>query len=441
MADGAPKTELAKVQYERAKKTPEIRILESTDNLSAVYQTIASAPLIIDCVYGTGYNSSKPAPAHVTAILEFMKKSSAVKIAVDVPSCGDAFSGAYDIGIKHSFTLSLGFDKIGLSMPPLSEFTGEIKTLDIGIPEAAYPDPNAVIETVSWNPKNIFAPRKPDSHKGDFGRVLIIAGSSRYSGAARFAAAAAIRSGAGLVTLAATKEVIDRVAPALPELMYYPLPADKSGCIGVSAVKELSAVIEKFDVVAFGCGIGECPAAPDIAELIIKKNIKVKIFDADGIKALLPCIELLRNSLGEIFITPHAGELAALYGITIAEAVKERLDYARSFAFEHGVTVVAKGVPNVVCGKNGSANLLSAGNPGLSRGGSGDVLTGIIAGLAANRINTANPENAENFALTAALDAVGLHGAAADIAAKLFTVHCMTASDVINSIPEVIKGC
>jgi NAD(P)H-hydrate epimerase len=115
--------------------------------------------------------------------------------------------------------------------------------------------------------------------------------------------------------------------------------------------------------------------------------------------------------------------------------VSGRLDYARSFAFEHSVTVVAKGVPSVICGKNGSANLLFSGNPGLSRGGSGDCLTGIIAGLAANR------SKADVSSLKTAVDAVGLHGAAADIAAKKFTVHCMTASDVINSIPEVIKGC
>ncbi|MDR0943228.1 MAG: NAD(P)H-hydrate dehydratase [Ruminococcus sp.] len=441
MTDGNPKTELAVGWYEKVKSTPEIHLLAGNIALSEIYQIIAGSPLIIDCIFGTGYDAKKPAPPHIQMLLDFVKKSSAVKIAVDIPSLADAFSGEYDIGINYSYTLSLGFDKIGVSQPPLSGFAGEIKTLDIGIPESALPETNAGIETLKWSAENIFTDRKPDSHKGDFGRVLIIAGSSRYSGAAHFAAAAAIRSGAGLVTLASTKEVCDRLASAIPELMYMPLPADKNGTIGISAVKELSSVIEKYDVVAFGCGIGESPAASDIAEMIIKGKTAVKIFDADGIKALLPIIELLSKSIGEIIITPHAGELAALYNTTIAEADKNRLQYARSFAFEHAVTVIAKGVPNVISDKNGGAKLLYAGNPGLSRGGSGDCLTGIIAGLAANRMTvfSAHAETADSLRL--AIDAVGLHGAAADIAADKKTVHCMSVSDVINSIPEVIKGC
>jgi NAD(P)H-hydrate epimerase len=414
-------------------------------SVAEIYQIFAGSPVIIDCIFGTGYSYSKPAPPHIQMLLDFVKKSVAVKIAVDIPSFADAFSGEYDIGINYAYTLSLGFDKVGLSQAPLSSFTGEIKTLDIGIPESANPESNAGIDTLTWSPENIFAERKPDSHKGDFGRVLIIAGSSRYSGAAHLAALSAIKSGAGLVTLASTKEVCDRIASAIPELMYYPLPADKNGTIGISATKELAAIIEKYDVVAFGCGIGESPAASAIAEMIITRKVAVKIFDADGIKALLPVIELLNKSIGEIIITPHAGELAALYNTTVAEANKNKLHYARSFAFEHSVTVIAKGVPNVISDKNGGAKLLFAGNPGLSRGGSGDCLTGILAGLAANR-KSVFAENKDSASLSSdtlslAIDAVGLHGAAADIAAKLKTVHCMSASDVINSIPEVIKGC
>jgi NAD(P)H-hydrate epimerase len=453
MTDGNPKTELSAAWLEKVKSTPEIHLLADNISLSEIYQIIARSPLIIDCIFGTGYNAKKPAPPHIKMLLDFVKKSAAVKIAVDIPSLADAFSGEYDIGINYSYTLSLGFDKIGLSQAPLSEYTGEIKTLDIGIPKSANPETNAGIDTLKWSPENIFAERKPDSHKGDYGRVLLIAGSSRYSGAAHLAALSAIKCGAGLITLASTKEVCDRIAPAIPELMYYPLPADKNGTIGISAVKELSSVIEKYDVVAFGCGIGESPAAASLAEMIITRKIAVKIFDADGIKALLPVIELLRNSVGEIIITPHAGELAALYNTTIAEANNNRLDYARSFAFEHSVTVIAKGVPNVISDKNGGAKLLFAGNPGLSRGGSGDCLTGILAGLAANRKSTFSDlsENTENkdFAsltsdtLSLAIDAVGLHGAAADIAVCKKTVHCMSICDVINSIPEVIinKGC
>ncbi|MDR0974351.1 MAG: NAD(P)H-hydrate dehydratase [Ruminococcus sp.] len=439
MVNGKPTTELAKAQYETVKSIPEVHILDDAGELSEIYRIIASAPVIIDCIYGTGFNPSKPIPPHVKAVLDFAGKSSAVKIAVDVPSGGDALSGAYAFGIEYNYTLSLGFDKIGMMSEPLKSASGNIITVDIGIPEEAVPQSSG-IDTYKFDPKKVFAPRPIDANKGDFGKLLIIAGSSRYSGAAYFAAAAAVRSGAGLITLASTKDVADRVAPTLPEVMYLPLPADKTGAISTTAVKELSANINKFDVILFGCGVTDSPVAEAILELILTKTTCTKIIDADGIKALSRRIELLRNFDGEIIITPHIGELARLYGVTVPQAAESRLDYARSFAFEHGVTVIAKGVPTYVCGKVGGVSIIYAGNPGLARGGSGDVLAGILAGLCANRIKQ-TVELPETTAVITAEIAVGLHGAAADKAAELHSVHCMTASDVINSIPEVIKGC
>ncbi|MDR0903954.1 MAG: NAD(P)H-hydrate dehydratase [Ruminococcus sp.] len=435
IVDGKPKTELAKSAFETVKTTPEIKILDDAGQLSEIYRIIASAPVIIDCVYGTGYNPAKPVLPHVKAVFDFAQKSKAIKIAVDVPSGGDALSGGYNLSVKYNYTLSLGFDKIGLMYEPLKTAAGEVITVDIGIPEEAKPKNDTLKNDREFDPKKLFEARSVDAHKGDFGKVLIIAGSSRYSGAAYFAAAGALKSGAGLVTLASIKDVADRVGAMLPEVMFLPLPADKTGVISGAGVKELAANINKYDVILFGCGITDTPVAEAILELILTKTTCTKIIDADGINALSRRIELLRNSDGEIIITPHTGELARLYGITAAQAAEARLEYARSFSREHGINVLAKGVPNYICGKEGGAEIIHAGNPGLARGGSGDVLAGIIAGLAANR------KNRDVSAFETACDACYLHGAAADKARERFTEHCMSARDVINSIPEVIMGC
>jgi NAD(P)H-hydrate epimerase len=456
MVCGEPTSKLARERYDAVKNVPEVRILDNTGDLAAAYGLIASASLIVDCVFGTGYKSDTGTKrsAGAKAFLQFAAKQSAVKIAADIPSGGDALTGAYDFTVKYDYTISMGFDKIGLMYAPLRDFAGQVVTVDIGIPDSARPPESAGIGEFTFDAKTVFAPRPEDCHKGDFGKALIVAGSSRYSGAAYFAAAGAVRSGAGLVTLGGIKDVCDRVGSALPEVMFLPLAADKNGFIGVTGAKDLRQEISRtdFDVIAFGCGIGDSPAAAEILTTVIETGTCTKIIDADGIKALAANIECLKKKNGEIIITPHAAELAKLFDITVSEAVKNRLDYARSFAKEHGITVVAKGVPTYVCGKDGGVLVVKSGNPGLARGGSGDVLTGILTGICANRsrrkgtadvCENAVCENAvcENAVCENVCAAVGLHGAAADKAAAAFTVHCMSACDVINSIPEVFKGC
>jgi NAD(P)H-hydrate epimerase len=448
MVCGSPESGLAKSGYEAMRAIPEINVIDNTGDLAAAYGIIASASLLVDCVFGTGYKKDGKSSARARAFLDFAAKQKSVKIAADIPSGGNALSGTYDYSVKYDYTISMGYDKIGLLYAPLCEFAGKVVTVDIGIPEDAKPLESAGIVTYEFDPKTVFAPRPKNCHKGDFGKALIIAGSTRYSGAAFFAAAGAVKAGAGLVTLGCIKDVSDRVGAALPDVMFLPLPADKSGFISAAASKEISRVLDNtdFDVIAVGCGIGDTPAGAEMLEAILTKTACTKIIDADGINILAANIELLKNNNGEIIITPHAAELARLYGTTVSDVLANRLDFARSFAREFGVTVVAKGVPTYVCGKDGGCTVIEAGNPGLARSGSGDVLTGILTGLVANRSHThaesgMNVEDSADSVLETASAAVGLHGAAADKAAEAKTVHCMSACDVINFIPEVIKGC
>jgi NAD(P)H-hydrate epimerase len=449
LVSGAPKTALAKAALNAVRDIPEITVIDRA--LDSAFNVLTSSALVIDCIFGTGYKPDGGKNARAAAFLDHLAKSPAVKIAVDIPSGGDAATGAYDFNVPYDYTLSLGYDKIGLMSEPLKRYAGKVKTLDIDIPEEAKPPVSAFIWYTMFQPETLFTKRQQSSHKGDFGKALIIAGSSRYSGAAYLAAKAALRSGAGLVTLASVKDVIDRVGSMLPEVTFLPLPADKNGVISPAGAKELARNIADFDfdVITFGCGITDSPAAADILEILLKKTTCTKIIDADGINALAGNINLLKENTtdGEIIITPHPAELGRLYGVQTAEAVKNRADYARSFAREYGVTVVAKGVPTFICTPDGGCNALFTGNPGLSKGGSGDVLSGIMTGLFSNRSKIlagipSDNRSAVQKSITAAVTAAaGLHGAAADIAVKRYSEHAMLASDVIDAIPEVIKGC
>jgi NAD(P)H-hydrate epimerase len=275
--------------------------------------------------------------------------------------------------------------------------------------------------------------RKPDSHKGDFGHILIVAGSTRFSGAAILCAEAAMRSGAGLVTLAVPKSIHNAVLKLkLREVMTLPLPDNISGEASLSAFRIIKDFLKKIDLLVIGPGMGRQASTQNLIKKIIAQVNIPLVIDADGINALTknPRI-LLRNrkkQRREIIITPHLGEMARLLGLTTQEVQKKRKLIASGFARKYGLTIVLKGHNSIVAD---SKNLYTnkTGNPGMSTAGSGDVLTGLIAAFFAQRLNAFN----------AAKYAVYLHGLAGDIAAKEKTQISLIASDIIAKIPEAIK--
>ncbi|MDD5255784.1 MAG: NAD(P)H-hydrate dehydratase [Candidatus Omnitrophica bacterium] len=279
--------------------------------------------------------------------------------------------------------------------------------------------------------------RPPDSHKGDFGHILIIAGSPRFPGAALLCARGALRSGAGLVTVAVPKGLIGFYArKSIPEIMFFPLPTAGGAGLAAGGLKQLQGFLRKIDVVAAGPGLGQHPSTQAfIRKLIAGVNSRHLILDADGLNALSSALGLLsarKGSAGFTVLTPHSGEMARLLGISIAQVEKDRLGLAKKLASAYNLTVVLKGRGTIVaCGRAGKAYINKTGNPGMSTAGSGDVLAGMIASFLAQGLS----------GFEAARCAVHVHGLAGDLAAGEKTEPGMIASDIIEHIPGALKKC
>jgi NAD(P)H-hydrate epimerase len=277
--------------------------------------------------------------------------------------------------------------------------------------------------------------RKPDSHKGNFGHIFILAGSARLSGAGVLCAASAMRLGAGLVTLGIPKSLNKTIIKIKPkEVMTLPLPETKEGTLSLSAYQKIEEFIKNIDVLVIGPGLGQNKSTQSLARKIVS-NIKIPMLsDADGLNALVGHLDILRatgNRQQATVLTPHPGEMARLLGTSIAKVQRNRKEIAKRFTQDYKVTVVLKGHNTVVADYRGNLYINRTGNPGMATAGSGDVLTGMIAAFLGQGLN----------AFEASKFAVYLHGLAGDLAAKEKTQLGMIASDIIEKIPEAIKRC
>jgi len=273
---------------------------------------------------------------------------------------------------------------------------------------------------------SLLPPRPDDGHKGTFGHALIIAGSRGYTGAAKLAAEAACRSGVGLVTVATPKSQQDVVAAGLLEAMTIGLPATPDDTIASEALEAALEAAAQRDAVAIGPGLSQDPATVDFVREFVAACPKPMVIDADGLNALAGHTELLQITNEHVVVTPHPGEMARLSGKSTAEVQSDRLAAATAFAETHRCVVALKGHRTVVTGPDDEKRINTTGNAGLATGGTGDVLTGLIAGLLAQGCRP----------LDAATLGVFVHGLAGDIAADAMTQRGMIASDVCDCIPD-----
>ena len=279
-------------------------------------------------------------------------------------------------------------------------------------------------------PPGLLPPRKPDTHKGDVGHVLIVGGSVGLSGAAALAAAGALRTGAGLVTLGVPKSLHDPMVEKLPsEVMLSPLPETSKGGLSVQAYAPILELIEKRDVVAIGPGLSQQAETKELARRLIIKIVKPLVVDADGLNALAEDLAVLNRRPLPMIITPHPGEMGRLAKLSAEEVQSDRERIAVEFAKKYRVIVVLKGHQTVIASFDGTVAVNTTGNPGMATGGSGDVLTGVIAALLAQKLQP----------FDAARLGVYLHGLAGDVAAKERGEIGLIASDVADRIPQAIR--
>jgi NAD(P)H-hydrate epimerase len=367
---------------------------------------LAECDLMVDAILGTGFRG--PLSGFLETVIADVNALGVPVVAIDLPTGLSADSETLDgPAIEATMTVTLAAPKIPLVFPPADTNAGDLVIADIGIPLPVIDDldgPHLELLTRE-RMREIVPVRTADSHKGDFGRVLIVAGSLGRSGAAHLSALGALRSGAGLVTVATPRSCLPIVAAMAPEYMTEPLDETPQGTVDFSAIERLLEL--KADVIAVGPGLGQAPGTAAFVQALIERTGVPLVLDADALNAFAGDPDRLmgREDI-DIVITPHPGEMARLLNVSIEAVQRDRVRHAREFAAAHGVHVVLKGHRTIVASPDGKTYVNLTGNAGMATGGTGDLLTGMIAAWFAQLLD----------AEAACKLAVYVHGTAGDLA-------------------------
>ena len=387
------------------------------------------ADYIVDALLGTGVRGE--VSGDMARMIALVNAAGKPVVAVDIPSGVDADAGRIcGTAVQAAHTVTFALPKPGLFIYPGAACTGELTVADIGIPAAVVAAQHIKQNiTMADYVRAILPGRSPDAHKGTAGRTLVIAGSRGLSGAAAMAAEGALRAGAGLVTLAAPAGMQDLLATKLTEVMTKPLADTADGSICQDAVRDMVALAAGCDVLAIGPGLGRCEAtAAAVRETIMAVECPL-VIDADALYALSGHTGMLNECAALPVLTPHPGEMARLTGQPVELVNSDRINIARQAAGEWGSIVVLKGARTVVAFPDGEVYINPTGNAGMATGGTGDALTGIIAGLIAQGMSSHD----------AAVAGVYIHGLAGDIAAQAGMIG-MTATDLLKAVPAALCG-
>lgn len=395
-----------------------------------------TATLVVDAVLGTGLEGAARGEA-MDAILAINTAFPLAKVvAVDIPSglAGGSGTPPGDF-VRADATVTFTAPKICHAMPPACNLMGELRVAPIGSAASLYDD-DEKIRLALITPQSIaplFAPRAKDSNKGRFGHVLVVAGSRGKSGAAAMVGMAALRAGAGLVTVACPESVLPQIALQCPELMTEPVAETSSGSIALAALPRILELAGTRTLVALGPGIGADKDTREVAWQLFGELDKPLVMDADGLNAVAGTRWNMPQHLR--ILTPHPGEMARLTGRSIDEIQADRITAARTLA-ESGVTVVLKGERTLVAFPDRRVWINPTGSPALAKGGTGDVLCGMVAALVAQFSSGNDPDDTDR----AIAGAVYLHGLAGELAAEKLGEQAVLATDLFESFGEAIRG-
>jgi NAD(P)H-hydrate epimerase len=385
--------------------------------------------LWVDSILGTGLKSD--VRGYYRDVITFINSLKKPVFAVDIPSGLNSDTGQpCGACIQAQATATFGFAKSGHVLQPGAAFSGRLKIVDIGIPDHIAKEIGPQQYRLTRDQiRNYFQPRKPDSHKGTAGHLLVIAGSTGKTGAAAMTAMSAMRVGAGLVTLGVGQSINTILESQVLEVMTEPLPDLDNGHLGESALDRILDLTADKQCLALGPGLGQAKETRTLVTRIIQNSSIPLVIDADGLNNLAGHTQILKELQVPVIVTPHPGEMARLMKTSAAAVQADRMQSARDFAFEFNAHVILKGAGTVIAHPDGRAYINSTGNPGMAAGGMGDVLTGVIAGLITQGFS---PESATHAG-------VYLHGAAADTLAESIGPMGYLAGEVRDAIPGEIK--
>lgn len=397
---------------------------------------LSTAEIVIDGVLGTG--RARPLEGIFKEILcklneEKRRRPELLIIAVDIPTGLDADTGAADPNcVRADLTVTLGLPKLGLYGFPGASQAGKVVIADIGIPPQLSSDIPTWLITEKWA-RTALPARPASANKGSFGRILAIVGSENYIGAAYLACMGAARVGAGVVTLSTARSLQPTLASKLTEVTYAPLPESKKGMISDKASGGVLGILPYYRVLLMGCGLGQqLPTKEFVKDILfnLPEKSPLLVLDADALNILSEVPVWWQKIKADAILTPHAGEMARLLSTSIEEVQRKRLETARQAASKWQKVVVLKGAYTIIAEPSGQACICNAANPGLATAGTGDVLAGAIAGLAAQ----------SSPLFDAASLGVYLHAMAGEATKREFGDAGILASDLLPNLPRVIKG-
>jgi ADP-dependent NAD(P)H-hydrate dehydratase / NAD(P)H-hydrate epimerase len=417
----------AAAMYGKLPKPP-IIVRSSEDLKSDRVRRLFGADIFVDAILGTGFKP--PVEGLYADAIALMNAANGKVIAVDIPSGADA-----DAMDPQRGTIARADVVITFTAPRPAHVFSQLTNGPMCVAPIGSPD-KAVVSSLQLNaihPRDFasfVAFRPPESNKGNYGHVMVIGGSLGKSGAAAMAGMAALRAGAGLSTVATAKSALSTVAGFHPELMTEPLDETDAGTIATSAGVRIEEMLKSMTVAAIGPGISRDPHTATLVRSVVAHHSIPMVVDADGLNAFEHHTGELNGKRRTLLITPHPGEMARLAGCSTTDVQKDRLGIARQFSRDHELIVVLKGHRTLVVQPDGEAWVNMTGNPGMATGGTGDILTGMVAAMLAQ-----HPKDP----LMAACAAVYLHGLAGDVARQGMGEHSLVATDLLHGLPEAFE--
>jgi len=409
----------------------EVVSVPSSKDYIKVKRDLEKFDILVDGIFGTGLDAE--VRGYYREVIDHLNTLQRPIVAIDIPSGLDADTGKpLGTAIRASLTITFGLPKIGHLIPPGLDYVGKVKVIDIGIPKRLVEEekiPTYLLEKEEIQ-KWLSIPRNPDTHKGDYGHLLVIAGSVGKTGAAVMACQAALRMGAGLVTLAIPKSLNAILEMKLTEVMTEPLPETPKQTLSLRAFSAIVRLCENKRAVIIGPGLGTLKETQSLILKLIRTLDLPIILDADGLTALATQPKTLPIKNRSLMLTPHPGEMARLIRSQVKDVLEDRVGLSRNFSQSQHVHLILKGHPTLITTPKGEVYINPTGNPGMASGGTGDVLTGMIGGLVC-----------QGFDILPSLQiAVYLHGMAGDEGAQDIGEKSLIATDIIEKIPSLLKG-
>jgi len=416
-----------------------VQPIVSSEQLPQLIEPLKSADLVVDALLGTGI-SGEVRGLYAEVILLITNYASRI-LSVDIPSGINSDTGEIcGVAVRADATVTLGAIKLGLILFPGADYAGDLFVGSLGIPDSLLTKLNvrrfvATHELV----QRVLPPRHPNTHKGDYGRVLIIGGAPGMSGAAIMAGKAALRTGAGLAQVALPQSLNIAIEASTLEVMSFPLPETDAGTIALEALNVLSSRLEWADVIAVGCGISRNEQTQTFVRQLVAQVDKPMVIDADGIIALAGHSEILLQRKSLTVLTPHPGEMATLLRTKTEAVQRDRVGTTIKAASEFKSIVTLKGARSITASPDGTIFINLTGNAGMATGGSGDVLTGMIAALLAQTIIRQPQAHALQSLTETVATAVFLHGLAGDIASWEKGEVALIAGDLLDHLPRAVN--